>query len=68
MSGGSGGPIIIKTGTRNLASTGAVLDQLGARRRAKAEAILAKQDEDWSCNDVKFLLRCAADAMEDYDE
>jgi hypothetical protein len=67
MSGGSGGPIIIKGGTRSVASTSAVLDQLDQRRRQKAEAILAKQDADWTLAEFKFLSRCIVDAMEDYE-
>jgi hypothetical protein len=68
MSGGSGGPIIIKKRIRDTASTGAVLDELGPRKRAKAEAVLAKQDADWSLRETKFLLNCVIDAVEAYDE
>ena len=64
MSGGGGGPIIIKGGTRSLVSTNAVQDELGPRKRAKAQAILAKPDADWTHNETRFLIGCIADAWE----
>lgn len=68
MSGGSGGPIIIKGGTRSVASTSAVLDELGPRKRTKAEAILAKQEADWTAKETKFLLNCVISAVEAYED
>ncbi len=67
MSGGSGGPIIIKKKLREAAETSAVRDELGPRRLAKLDAVLAKSDGDWSHSETKFVGRCIMDAYEAYE-
>jgi hypothetical protein len=66
MSGGAG-PIIIRRNMRVLADSGSVKDQLGPRKRAKLEAVLAKAEEDWTHREEKFVLDCVGDALEAYE-
>jgi len=68
MSGGSGGVIIIKSGTRSVAETSAVQEEIGPRKLAKLLAVLAKQDEEWSFKEFKFVHGCILDAMEAYED
>jgi hypothetical protein len=67
MSGGHGGIIIIKPNLRTLASTNAVQEQLGALKLSRLLDVLAKSDDDWTIQEVRFLARCVLDAVEAYE-
>lgn len=64
MSGGGGGVIIIKPHLRTLAQTGAVQDNLPEPKKSRVLEILAKADQDWSADEVHFLLRAVGEAFD----
>lgn len=66
MSGGGGGPIIIRK-FRAAAELETVQEQLGPIRRSKLLAILAKDDEDWTHLEARFVWRCVMDAYEAFE-
>lgn len=67
MSGGSGGPIIIKPRLAVLGGLDSVKDQLGPLKRAKLEGLLAGNPEEWTLQDAKFVLHCIRDALISYE-
>ncbi len=66
MSGGGGG-IIIRKKLKAALETNSVLDQLGPSKKARAQALVAQDSDNWSNADAYFALRCIKDAYEDYE-
>lgn len=44
-----------------------IKDQLGPLKRAKLEAILARNAAEWSHEEFHFLLRCIREAHESFE-
>ncbi len=68
MSGGGGGPVIIRKNIAPVPKLESVLEQLGPLKRGRLAAINAKNSDTWTKDEFLFVLRCIREAYEAYEE
>jgi hypothetical protein len=69
MSGGGGGPIIIKrnkirSALKTLAQESDVRGSVPSNKLSRYDAILAKSHEDWDDDETHFIRRCVGESYD----